>query len=309
MSIKSSINFGHIILAVLLTSTVLLLIWVALNFSMDRYRTYKLYTRESVSGLLVGAPVEYKGVDIGKVKNIELKNPHLIEIMISIKKDVLITRGTEATIMTRGLTTRGFTGFVYISLNDKGTDMQPLVAQGDELYPVVPTMPSTTWSLDTTLLRMHDNLQDVSKVFQSVFDQNTINLIKELIDNINKTAGMLAANSQKLDVIIENTQKASKYVEPFLKTSQSTLNLLEKETLPITNRALSQLEPFLESGQKTLKVLETDTLPQVSNVLSRLNETALLLSKMIKEISQNPSILIRGTTQRPPGPGEGNANE
>src|ERR1700722_16219581 len=109
MLMKTSINYGHIVVAVLLTSLVFILIWLASNFSLNRYLTYILYTQEPVSGLLVDAPVEYKGVDIGKVKSIELKNPQLVEIMLSIKKDVLVTRGTEATIMTRGLTTRGFT--------------------------------------------------------------------------------------------------------------------------------------------------------------------------------------------------------
>src|SRR5262249_30580581 len=129
----------------------------------------------------------------------------------------------------------------------------------------------------------------------------------ELIDNINKTSGMLAANSHKLDVIISNTEKASKYVEPFLKTSRSTLSKLEKETLPMTNRVLFQLEPFLTSGQSTLKALEMQTLPEVYNLLKRLDEVSRSLSKMIKDISQNPSMLIRGTTPRTPGPGEGNA--
>jgi len=306
---KTSINYGHIIVAMLLTSLVFIFIWLASNFSLNRYSTYKLYTQEGVSGLLVDAPVEYKGVDIGKVKSIELKNPHLIEIMLSIKKTVPVTRGTEATIMTRGLTTRGFTGFVYIVLSDEGKDSRPLVAQSGQLYPVIPTTPSTAWSLDTTMLSLHTNLQEMTKLFKSVLDKNTIESLKELITNLNKATEILATNNQKLDAIISNTEKASKYVEPFLKTSQTTLKMLETDTLPATHRVLSKIDPFLKSGQDMMQLLERQTLPEASRVLSRLDEVSRSLSKMIKEISQNPSLLIRGTTPLPPGPGEGNANE
>ena len=35
-----------------------------------RYNTFELRTRDSVSGLLPGAPVEFHGVEVGKVRSV-----------------------------------------------------------------------------------------------------------------------------------------------------------------------------------------------------------------------------------------------
>jgi len=63
-----------------LAFTVVLLLGAAAGvcwhfLSVSRYTTYQIRTQESVSGLLVDAPVEYHGVDVGRVKRVELIDP------------------------------------------------------------------------------------------------------------------------------------------------------------------------------------------------------------------------------------------
>ncbi len=72
--------------AFLLISIVIGAIWYF--FSLSQYTTYQIYTRESVSGLLIDAPIEFHGVDVGKVKSIRLVNPHSVAIVLNIDKTV-----------------------------------------------------------------------------------------------------------------------------------------------------------------------------------------------------------------------------
>jgi phospholipid/cholesterol/gamma-HCH transport system substrate-binding protein len=51
--------------AFLLVSTVAGTVWYF--FSVSQYVAYQIYTQESVSGLAADAPIEFHGVDVGKV--------------------------------------------------------------------------------------------------------------------------------------------------------------------------------------------------------------------------------------------------
>ncbi|HEX4045681.1 MAG TPA: MlaD family protein, partial [Gammaproteobacteria bacterium] len=114
----------------LVTAIVLGIIWLSSGFSFQHYSTYLVHMQESVTGLTIDSPVEYNGVQVGNVTSIEINhdNPRQVELLLNIKKDTPITRGTFAT-----LTSRGITGITYIALKDRGTDLRPLlVAPGQK---------------------------------------------------------------------------------------------------------------------------------------------------------------------------------
>ena len=43
-----------------------------------RWKTYEVRTSDAVSGLIPGAPVEFHGVEVGKVRAVDLQNPRLV---------------------------------------------------------------------------------------------------------------------------------------------------------------------------------------------------------------------------------------
>src|SRR5712671_2240866 len=98
---------------VLLISTVVGAIWYL--HSVSGYATYQIYTQDPVSGLIADAPIEFHGVDVGKVKSIKLVNPHSVNVVLSIERGTPVTSASVATITSRGLAARGFTGYVYVS--------------------------------------------------------------------------------------------------------------------------------------------------------------------------------------------------
>src|SRR5579862_5073466 len=132
----------------LFASFVLGIIWLSSGFAIKQYSIYQVYMQESVSGLSIDSAVEYNGVDVGSVKSIELnhKNPKLVELLLNIKSETPITRGTVATLQAKGIT-----GLTYVALKDKSTDLRPLVAEKGQEYPVIKTSPSIFTRIDTAL--------------------------------------------------------------------------------------------------------------------------------------------------------------
>lgn len=243
--------------------------------SVSQYATYQIYTQESVSGLIVDAPVEFHGVEVGKVKSVRLVNPHSVDIVLSVDKTAPITSASVATITSRGLAPRGFTGYAYISLEDVGVDSRPLTTRPGEPYPIISTAPSKAMTLDTAMNQVNDNVQVVTRLLESVLDKTTVASLKQSVDNLQKVTTALAENTGKLNSILANTERASNRLGPLLESSHDTVTALQTQVLPEAHRALSNLDNLSSS---------------VTDVTTR--------------IKRDPSIVIRGAAPPPPGPGE-----
>jgi phospholipid/cholesterol/gamma-HCH transport system substrate-binding protein len=287
---------------VLLISTVAGAIWY--SHSVRKYATYQIHTEDPISGLAIDAPIEFHGVEVGKVKAIKLISPHSVSIVLSIEKSAPVTSASVATITSRGLATRGYTGYVYISLDDVGVDSRPLITPPGEPYPLIPTAPSKVITLDTSINQVKDNVQIITDLLQSLLDKKTIVSLQESVASLHQLTQALAANTEKLNSIVANTERASHRFEPLLKSADNTLSQFQTQIVPEVHEALTNIEPLLQSSQDTVSALQTQILPQARKALIDLDNLSTTLTGVATKINKDPSILIRGTTPPPPGPGE-----
>ncbi|OGT38833.1 MAG: hypothetical protein A3F12_04815 [Gammaproteobacteria bacterium RIFCSPHIGHO2_12_FULL_38_14] len=257
----------------LLTAIVLAIIWLSSGFSFEGYSTYAVYMKESVTGLSIDSPVEYNGVNIGSVSDIQLdkKNPQSVLLLLSIKESTPITVDTVATLNTKGIT-----GIAYVALKDTGSDLRKLEAQAGEKYPVIKTAPSLFMRLDTALGELSSNFSKISTAINSLLDEQNQKSIREILINLNQVTHTLSVNSQKLNDILVNTAQASQ-----------------------------EFIPLLQAGTDSMKTLQMQTLPSANQLLLNLNEISRSLAAVTADIKQNPAVLIRGVNdQQRLGPGE-----
>jgi phospholipid/cholesterol/gamma-HCH transport system substrate-binding protein len=300
---------NHINTKARLTFVALLLIAIGAwatwyHFSAKQYAAYQIFTEDSVSGLIADAPIEFHGVEVGKVKSIRLVNPHSVSIMLSIDKDAPVTSTSVATITSRGLATRGFTGYVYISLEDVGVDWRPLTTRAGAPYPIIPTAPSKVITLDTTINQVNANVQVVTELLQSILDKKTIATLKQSAESLQQVTKVLAENTNKLNSIVANTERASHRLEPLLESSHDAVRALQTQILPEIREALINFEPLVESSRDTVRALQTQILPEAHEALINLDDLSRTFTGVATKITRDPSILIRGSTPPSPGPGE-----
>jgi phospholipid/cholesterol/gamma-HCH transport system substrate-binding protein len=226
-------------------------IWLSVGFKIETNTTYKVYMKESVSGLNVDAPVEFNGVNVGTVKRIQIdqQDPQSVELLLSVNDSTPVTAGTRAMMNTRGLTGVGF-----IALQDKGLDREPLKKMPHEEYMVIPTAPSLFLRIDTALSKFNESMRNISDSIQSLLNKDNLDSIQQSLKNI---------------------ETLSRDLSPLIKTSNDAIYLFSNQTLPMA----------------------TQTLMNLDGVISNLNS-------ITAEMKQNPSVIIRGKTARPLGPGE-----
>jgi phospholipid/cholesterol/gamma-HCH transport system substrate-binding protein len=120
---------------------------------------YRIHFSESVSGMAVGDPVKFHGVDVGTVKTIALDptDPRLVQVDILLRKDAPVKTDTKATLKLKGIT-----GVVFIELDGGSPDAPTLLASAGPGQ--VPEIPSQKSSLNVAL----DLLPKLLEKFSSI---------------------------------------------------------------------------------------------------------------------------------------------
>ena len=86
---------------------------------------YRIHFPDSVSGLAVGDPVKFRGVDVGTVKSmiIDPDNSRLVLVEVRLRKETPVKTDTRASLALKGIT-----GVVFIELNGGDPAAQTLLA-------------------------------------------------------------------------------------------------------------------------------------------------------------------------------------
>jgi phospholipid/cholesterol/gamma-HCH transport system substrate-binding protein len=123
---------------------------------------YRIHFGESVSGLSLGDPVKFRGVDVGTVTTIALDsaNSQLVQVDVRLRKDTPVKTDTRASLKLKGIT-----GVVYVELNGGSAGAKSLAAAVPEGQ--IPEIPYEKSSLANIL----DQLPRVIEKFSSLEDR------------------------------------------------------------------------------------------------------------------------------------------
>lgn len=145
---------------------------------------YRIHFSESVSGLTVGDPVKYRGIDVGTVKSMIINpdNPRLVFVEVRLRKETPVKTDTRAS-----LTLKGITGAVFIELNGGDPAAKTLLAVTPRGK--IPEIPSEK----TALKAMLDELPQLVEKFGALEDQ-----IKKVVTNVGALTDKVKANPSLL---------------------------------------------------------------------------------------------------------------
>lgn len=145
---------------------------------------YRIHFPDSVSGLTVGDPVKYRGVDVGTVRTmiIDPDNSRLVRVDVRLRKDTPVKIDTRAS-----LTLKGITGVVFIELNGGDPAAQTLLAATPPNK--IPEIPSEK----TGLKAMLDELPKLVTKFGAIEDQ-----VKKVMTSVEKVVTGVGAVTDKV---------------------------------------------------------------------------------------------------------------
>jgi phospholipid/cholesterol/gamma-HCH transport system substrate-binding protein len=137
---------------------VLAFIWLSRAGHRDDV-IYRIHFNESVSGMSLGDPVKFRGVDVGTVKSMALdaSDPRRVRVEVRLRKEAPVKTDTRATLKLKGIT-----GVVLIELDGGSPKAELLAAATPEGQ--MPEIASEKSKLTTAL----DQLPNVVQKFGSL---------------------------------------------------------------------------------------------------------------------------------------------
>ncbi len=254
---------------------------------------YLLRFDQSVRGLSIGAPVEYRGLRVGSVRGIELeynldpaqaKTAIAVEIALEPERvafypnkrlpegvgqvermAVLVKRGLRARLKTGNL----LTGQLFVDF-DMIPDAEPaeITFDKEKGIPVLPTVPGELAGLTRSVSAILAKLEALP--------------IDQIGRDLQQAVAELNSVLNKTDAVLDNLDKASARVQPLIGASTATI----------------------QQAQATLTALQgavTDQGPVGSQLLRTLEElTAAVRSVrvMAEYLQRHPEALLRGKENR-----------
>lgn len=270
----SKVNYALIGLLVIILSILLVavILWLSVGTKQKVYDTYQAYIQESVSGLNRQAPVKYRGVEVGYVRDISLiaDRPNEVLVLLDIERNVPIKQDTLVLLSTQGLT-----GLAHIELTGGSIESSPPLRQPGQPYPEIKTKPSLLVRLDTTISTVLTHLEKVSEVANSFF--NKVNLDRDLLSKLNSNFSHL---SRAVDELLS---------EKNLLAVTNTLHYVEKVTGTFANHTDNISASLLNLEQTTSNANKMSL--QLSNLLAQLETSLITLSTTANSFNDTAKII------------------
>ena len=271
---------------------------------------YVLYFDETLRGLNIGAPVEFRGTEVGRILDKEtridpislgVKIPVLIELYperLSLQDEAIdpseviesmVAKGLKASLKTGNL----LTGQLYVELefDEKGT---PGMIQDTGYYAKFPTAPGQFGQITRSIASLATKFENMP--------------LDDVVNNLNETIlefkQLVAAPENKeslknLETMLEEISTASKKFGHLADSFSSTSPNLNK-TLSSANQTMKDVSETLANMNTTL----TDTAGSFSEdstfhyklrvLMDELTEASRSLNALVDTLQRKPDSIIFG---------------
>lgn len=296
------------------------ILWLGKTDYRGLYDRYEAHMKESVAGLSVNSTVKYRGVDVGRVKDITLMpdNPEEVLLTLDIARGTPIKTDTLAVLETQGLT-----GLATINLTGGSREAPTLVALEGQNYPVIKTGPSLFFRLDEAVSRLLSeeglaqlivHLDSAAVGVAKILDEENQTLLTRTIKDLSDVAQSIAAHRAQID---QSLNGAVRSADNLVKVTAS-LNVEVPTLLATLNKSVAALGVATDELARTSKTVGTvvneskpelqqftkRTLPEAGLLVTELRQLTGSLTRVARELEREPNSLVFGLKAPSRGPGE-----
>jgi paraquat-inducible protein B len=291
-------------------------------------RDFVLYFDNSVNGLRIGAPVKFKGVEVGSVKDIRLQlekgaQINKIPVIIEIDAEKLTSRGATSVVLENreafhkaivdfGL--RGqlemeslVTGLLFVALDFFPGTPVSLVQKSDtdNQYPEIPTLPTAMEQAKDAVTKIIEKLEEIDFKVLIASLEATVDGIKRTVNSpdLEVTIRSLKQTMPKVDEAVVNIRNLAGTMNDDVKILTTELQQTSGEArtmLKQAGEALKQTEETMKRAEAAVTNIETlsdhdsPVNYELVKSLREVSAAARSLRSLTAYLEGNPRALIFG---------------
>lgn len=270
----------------------------------------------SVNGVNEGSDVKYQGVRIGKVTkmNVNPKDLSSILVVIDLKKGFPVKKD-----MTARLQYAGITGMRFVEISGGKTESDVLEPGGEILMgkglgeqaeDIVVNVNSVVAIINELLKKDRDkisallsNAEKSSGVISRVLGKREKHLLN-LFENIEQSTEELKKISQEISTFTQNLTSVTEKIQ-FKKIVEDSSRMVNNISNRFSSQELGEVirnfNTFVTTSTSSIKKIESSFLDldgELNNTLISLRESMENIAKLTRELTEDPTILIRTKTEK-----------
>ncbi|MTW14360.1 MCE family protein [Pseudoduganella eburnea] len=288
----------------LLIAAILFGIW----FNRDRvkYEPYLIATSQSVPGLNPQAAVRYRGLEVGKVDDIDF-DPKLagqILIHLSIDPATPITKTTYATLGYQGVT-----GIAYIQLDDEATG-SPELATSKGNPSRIPLRPGLFDQLEKRGTAILGQAEEVTRKLNNFLNDDNQKKMLGAFSDVSDAAQSYRDLAARLDPAVQKIPALMEHGDQALRSVDTLANEANKVVVSLQgpNGAVQRLTTSVDRATTSVEAVasgvELETLPGVTGLADETKSSMRAVRRTMNNLSDRPQSILFGAPATPPGPGE-----
>jgi len=295
-----------LISTILLIAMIVFIFWLT-NFALSaKYDAYEVVFHGPISGLSRGGDVQFNGIKVGEVNDIQLdaQDPNKVIAKIQVRADTPVRQDSAASLEPQGIT-----GVNYIQITAGTVSKQLLKDVTPPGQPrIIQAKPGSFASLLSgggTL--MQTALDSLNRVNEVLSDQN-IQKFDAIMSDIQSVTAELRERKAIIadaDKTLLDADQAAQQIRDLAKSSKGLVDTDGKNTIVKLGAAADQIQGAAADARTMLKKLQgptsdfaTNGLPQLTSAIAQLQVSLQKLDVLVDEIERDPRAFVNKPTAK-----------
>lgn len=294
---------GAFVLA-LAAAVFVFVIWLAKVQFDKAIQPYYIMVTGTVTGLVEGGPVRYRGVNVGTVTDIRI-NPENVEevrLTIEVPEDTPIKTDAIASLEPVGVT-----GGVYVEIAG-GSREAPLLREQAKGIPVIPSRQSSIAAVLAKAPEVLENLMKISARLSELLNEDNQKAIGTMLANLAQASGNANDTVKNANLLMVDLRARvntlSRQAEVLMVTTNDTVGSVGGDVKAITadlarttkeiNKLSASLAAMIEENREPIRDFTSTGLYDLSQLLIQLQDLSSNISRMSRRLERDPTDLLFG---------------
>ncbi len=273
-----------------------LAVWFTGTRGSEDIARYHVFIDSDVSGLTLGGPVFFMGVQVGDVTDLAIipGNPATVRVEIHIQESTPVDTGTWATLSAQGIT-----GVNVINLYAEPGEHGRLQVSDGRALPVIPYRDSGFSALLSSAPEVMEKMNELLVNANALLSEENRAVVAEVLTDIQSLTSTLADREEELaalpgalDATLAELRGVAANVDELVTAAAprttAILDNLESTTAELHSLS-TRLDGWLERNDREMQAFTADGLGQVPALVGDTRDAVRELQKLLEALREEPS--------------------